>query len=209
MRNAGWRALPLAIFLIFLFLFAIFEFGGLISLESTREQVLSAGPLAGVVILVLLASDLIAPLPSSVLMTLAGSLYGTLGGALVSLTGSLAASLLGFYISRTQKERVKRIISREEERSMEMWFRRWGEGVLILSRMVPIVTETMSTFAGLTRISFPRFLALILIGTLPVSLYYSYFGSRAQSVSEWSLPLVAGVSVPGMVWIMLHFRMKG
>ncbi|MFP4558764.1 MAG: hypothetical protein ACLFO6_04640, partial [Archaeoglobaceae archaeon] len=52
------------------------------------------------------------------------------------------------------------------------------------------------------------FLLLILIGTIPITIFYSYFGSRAQSVSEWSLPLTVGVVIPGILWILLHFKMR-
>jgi uncharacterized membrane protein YdjX (TVP38/TMEM64 family) len=74
--------------------------------------------------------------------------------------------------------------------------------------MVPMLTETMSCFAGLTGISFLRFLSIIIIGTIPVTVYYSYFGSQLHRVSEWSFPLAVGVIIPGILWIFLHKKVK-
>lgn len=194
--------------MLFLLLYFIFEWSGVLTLQKTKEYVQSSGPFAGLLITLLLVSDLITPVPSSVLMTLAGSLYGTLWGTVIG-SGSLLSSIMGFFVTRRfGKHKALKLIDQKEIHSMNKWFHRWGEGILILSRMIPMLTETMSCFAGFTRISFKRFLLLISVGTVPVAIFYSYFGNKAQSVSEWSLPLTAGVAVPGIIWILLHLKMR-
>lgn len=198
----------MSLFLFFLLLYLVFEWSGVLTLQNTKDYVQSSGPLAGLIIALLLVSDLITPVPSSVLMTLAGSIYGVLWGTIIGSSGSLLSSVIGFFITRRWGKRRLRVIGSTEIRSMNRWFHRWGEGILILSRMIPMLTETMSCFAGLTRIPFKRFLLLIVVGTIPITTFYSYFGSQAQSVSEWSLPLTAGVVVPGITWILLHLKMR-
>ncbi len=198
----------MSLFVFFLLLYMVFEWSGVLTLQNTKDYIQSSGPLAGVIIALLLVSDLITPVPSSVLMTLAGSIYGILWGTIIGSSGSLLSSVIGFFITRKLGKHRLRLIDSAEVDSMDRWFLRWGEGILILSRMVPMLTETMSCFAGLTRIPVRRFLLLILIGTIPITIFYSYFGSRAQSVSEWSLPLTIGVMIPGILWILLHFKMR-
>ncbi|MFO7967403.1 MAG: VTT domain-containing protein [Archaeoglobaceae archaeon] len=196
------------IFAVHVLLIAVFSFRFFGAPDLTRfKGYVSPSPLAGLVIILLLISDLVTPVPSSVLMTLAGSLYGVFWGTVIGSSGSLLASITGFYLVRKLGEgRLRSLITEEEIISMNDWFHHWGEGIVIISRMVPIVAETMSCFAGLTSISFKRFLVLLLLGTTPISFYYSYFGSRSQTVSEWSLPLVLGVTIPGALWIALHLE---
>ncbi|WP_292486629.1 TVP38/TMEM64 family protein [Methanohalobium sp.] len=205
----NWRYIPLILFTVFLMIFIIFELSGLLTLEDAKNWVLSFDSLAGLVIILMLIIDLVIPVPSSVLMTLAGSLYGFFWGVLIGTLGSLLASITGFCLTRyIRKRKALTFIDESEQKSMNKWFTQWGEGILILSRMVPMLTETMSCFAGLTGISFLRFLVIIIIGTIPVTVYYSYFGSHLHSVSEWSFPLAAGVIIPGILWIFLHKKIK-
>ena len=194
--------------MLFLILYVIFEFSGVITLENVREAVLYFGTMAGGVIILLLASDIVTPVPSSVLMVLAGSLYGFIPGALIGFAGSVSASVAGFVLARTQKSKILQVIKKGDDKAMNRWFVRWGEGILILSRPVPMVAEAMSVFAGSTDISFKRFFSLISVGTAPMVIFYSYSGSIFQNVHEWSLPLVLGVGIPGALWLLLHLKMK-
>ncbi len=200
----NWKYIPSLLFIIFLVSFLIFELTGILTLETAKTIVMGSGPLAGLMIIFLLTIDLILPVPSSVLMIMAGSFYGTIVGAVIGTIGSLTASVIGFFIARKISPRI--LLSKKQTQAMNNWFSRWGEGILIISRMIPIVTETMATFAGLTKISFRRFLILASVGTIPTAFYYSYFGSISKSVSEWSLPLIAGITIPGLLWIILHLK---
>ncbi len=202
--RVSWKWIPLAFLILFLLMFLVFEMTGIFTINTAEKWIKEAGPLAGFVIVLLLVSDLVTPVPSSILMTFSGSLYGIWGGTFFSTVGSVGASVIGFLLGRFGKEGVSKIITRDDLRSMDGWFYRWGEGILILSRMIPMVTETMSCFAGITDISFRRFLLLILVGTVPMTFFYAYVGHMSESVSQWALPLILGIVVPGIAWIMMH-----
>ncbi|WP_370867575.1 VTT domain-containing protein [Methanolobus sp.] len=51
----------------------------------------------------------------------------------------------------------------------------------MLSKMIPIVSETMACFAGLTGISWRKFIILSLLGIIPVSVYYAYVGRTSEN----------------------------
>ncbi|TGC09092.1 TVP38/TMEM64 family protein [Methanolobus halotolerans] len=197
-----WRHIPVILAFIFLFLFILFEVSGLITLERINSLVRESGSFAAVLIILFLIIDLILPMPSTVLMTFSGAFYGTFMGTLINITGSLLASLAGFVITRKLGKRWS-FLDNQEKQSMNEWFRKWGEGILILSKMIPIASETMACFAGLTRISLSHFIILSLIGIIPVSVYYAYFGSISESFSEWLLPLFFGIAIPIIVWSIL------
>jgi len=204
-----WKLIPIIIFTVFLIIYIIFELTGILTLSQVKEILQQSQPYTALIIIGLLIIDLILPIPSSVVMTFSGSIYEFMGGAILGTIGSITGSTIGFIIFRKKGFKIiKKFINQNEQKSMNKWFNSYGEGIIILSRMVPMLAETMSCFAGLTKISFKRFLLFITIGTIPVSLYYSYFGSQLKTVSEWPIPLAAGVIIPGVIWIILKNKMK-
>lgn len=201
-RALSWKHIPVILASMFFFLFIIFELSGLITLEKIIYFVMGSGAFAGTIIIFLLVIDLILPMPSTVLMTFSGAFYGFFIGTLINITGSLLASLSGFVITR-KLGKTRLFLDKAEKRAMEEWFVKWGEGILILSKMIPIVSETMACFAGLTRISVRKFIVLSLLGIIPVSVYYAYFGSTSQNFSEWLFPLFFGIAIPTIIWSIL------
>lgn len=203
-KQKYWKLIPILIFTFFLLIYVILELSGLLTVEDVKEILNQSGSYSGLIIIGLLTSDLVLPIPSSVVMTFSGLFYGFLAGALISTIGSLTGSITGFIIFRKKGQSfTKKLIDMDEQKSMNNWFNSYGEGILIISRMIPMLAETMACFAGLTKISFKRFLLFIAVGTIPISLYYSYFGSHLKTVSEWSLPLAIGIIIPGIIWIIL------
>jgi 3-dehydroquinate synthase len=201
-KALSWKHIPVTLASIFLFLFIIFETSGLITLEKINFLVMESGPFAAAIIIFFLVIDLILPMPSTVLMTFSGAFYGVFIGTLINVTGSLLASLAGFAITR-KLGKARLFLDKAEKQSMDEWFVKWGEGILILSKMIPIVSETMACFAGLTGISWRKFISLSLLGIIPVSVYYAYVGSTFENFSEWVLPLFYGIAIPIVIWSIL------
>ena len=206
-KALNWKHIPVILASMFLFLFMIFETSGLITLEKINFLVLESGPFAAAIIIFFLVIDLILPMPSTVLMTFSGAFYGIFIGTLINITGSLLASLAGFAITR-KLGKTRPFLDKAEKQSMDEWFIRWGEGILILSKMIPIMSETMACFAGLTGISWRKFIILSLLGIIPVSVYYAYVGSTSENFSEWLLPLFFGIAIPIVIWSILK-KSKG
>jgi uncharacterized membrane protein YdjX (TVP38/TMEM64 family) len=206
-KALNWKHIPVILASIFFFLFIIFELSGLMTLEKITSLVMGSGSFAAVIIIFFLVIDLVLPMPSTVLMTFSGAFYGIFIGALINITGSLLASLAGFAVTR-KLGKTRLFLDKTEKRSMDEWFIKWGEGMLILSKMIPVMSETMACFAGLTGISWRKFVILSLLGIIPVSVYYAYFGSTSQSFSEWLLPLFFGIAIPIIIWSMLKGSRK-
>lgn len=201
-KALNWKHIPVILASMFLFLFIVFEISGLITLEKINYLVMGSGAFAAFIIVFFLVIDLVLPMPSTVLMTFSGVFYGFFIGTLINITGSFLASLAGFVITR-KLGGTRLLIDATEKRSMDEWFIKWGEGILVLSKMVPIISETMACFAGLTSISGRKFIILSLLGIIPVSVYYAYVGSTSQNFSEWLLPLFFGIAIPILIWTIL------
>lgn len=118
--------------------------------------------------------------PTDVIMPLAGMMseMGNLsitGVILAGVSGSFLGSLGWYWLARLLGyERFKHLMTRygwfttvtaHEVDKMQAWFLRFGSSIVLFGRFVPGIRLLVSIPAGLTGMSFPRFVALTLAGT--------------------------------------------
>jgi membrane protein DedA with SNARE-associated domain len=126
---------------------------------------------------VLLAENTGAPLPGETLL-IAAALYAGAGGldvwlvGLVATAASIAGSCLGYWIGsaggRPLAERYGRYVLVTPARldRLEEFFARRGGWVLVLGRFLDGVRQLMSLAAGLSELTFRRFLVYTSIGAV-------------------------------------------
>ena len=153
-------------------------------------SLIAATGYAGVFVLMTLESACI-PLPSEVTMPFAGFLasQGVLSFWLIVLAGglgNLAGSLIAYYVGLALEDSVLRTFIRRwgkwvlmSERDYELaegWFRRHGEIVVFVSRMLPIIRTFISLPAGVARMNVLRFSIYTIVGSLLWSTLLTYIG---------------------------------
>ncbi len=188
-------AVGFGLFLLLTLAYLVLVPTGLISQEQLglafENQMESAGRAwASLLVILLLTIDLVMPVPSSAVMTLSGYYLGVFLGALVNFVGAVSAAVLGFWVcQRYGQEGFQRMIGEDGSSKVEWFFRRYGDWAIILSRPVPMVTEVISCLAGLSRMSWRRFLMLTSAGSLPISLVYAWAGHQAQGklTTAWAV----------------------
>ena len=142
----------------------------------------------------LLSTDILLPVPSSVISTLGGWQLGWQAGTLFSWIGMNAGAALGFGLARRWGRPFALRLSRSEDLGkMQLLSDRYGPFVLVLTRAVPILAEASVLLLGIHRLAWRRFLPPILLSNLGIALAYSAFGNVAQRY-DW-LPLALGVAV--------------
>lgn len=164
-------------------------------------------PAAGWMIgLGLLVADLLLPVPATGVMSALGTVYGFWLGWLIGATGSAMAGLIGYGLARLGGSRLaSRIAGEKELEEFRHIFDQYGGTAIIASRALPVLPEVMALLAGLARMRLAMFLAAILVGTIPVSGLFAWWGSTAGS-SAPGISLAVAVFVPLVIWIpMLYF----
>ncbi|MCB9766485.1 MAG: VTT domain-containing protein [Alphaproteobacteria bacterium] len=154
----------------------------------------------GALIAALLVVDLALPVPSSVVMTASGWALGAVGGAAVNLAGSMGGALLGYGLCRRFGEPAfRRLVGAQDLPAVRRFFEGSGAWAILLSRAVPMLTETMSCLAGLGAMPLGRFTALSLAGTLPVATVYAWAGATAGAGAGvgWALVVAFGLPAAG------------
>lgn len=153
------------------------EWWGLLSdRERVRQVVEDFGPGAPLVyVLLLVAQAVLAPLPAPAVAAAGGYIFGTFWGFILTWLGVLLGGGLCFWISRlfgreyvTRSERFTGLDRRIEEH---------GAILVFALRLLPLVSfDALSYAAGLTGISFPRFLVATALGSAPGTFVFVYLG---------------------------------
>lgn len=208
MKRVALTVVGMVIFLALLFVLG--ESLGYTSEETVRgfiEQLNSSSGgrvMAAAAIIGLLVVDIVLPVPSSVVMTLSGAILGFWTGGIVSLTGAMLAAFIGFFGCRWGGRRVfARMVGEQDIEKVRAWFEDYGVVAIILSRPVPMLTEILSCLAGLSNVKPVTFTLAAVLGTVPVCLVFSWFGSMR---SNGLMPAVwVSVTIPAIGWVFTRW----
>ena len=151
-------------------------------------------PATALLVIGLLATDILLPIPSSVISTLAGWQLGWWRGTLATWIGMNLGAMIGFALARKWGRPLALWLARGEDlQRMRMLSDRYGPAVLVLTRGMPVFAEATVLMAGMHQLSWRRFLPAMLLSNLGIAIAYSVLGEYAQR-HQW-LPLALGVSV--------------
>lgn len=190
-----FRTLPLMCVVLLVPVIPFLFFGGRLEdwLRGVAEDPPSMMTTAALVIS-LLATDILLPIPSSVISTLSGWQLGWWRGTLATWVGMNLGATIGFALARRWGQPFALWFSKGEDlEKMRQVSDRFGPTVLVLTRAMPVFAEASVLIAGIHRLSWRRFLPAVALSNLGIAIAYSVFGDYAER-HQW-LPLALGVSV--------------
>lgn len=205
----GW--FTLSGILLAIILVPFFLFGDVI--EARMEPLFRDSPsttrwVLGGVGAVALATDILLPIPSSLVSSGCGMALGFPIGAAVSLVGMMAGCWLGYMLGGTAgRKTAEHLVGGVEIHRLETAWKRYGDWALVLFRPIPVLAEASVLFAGMSRMSVGRFTLLMLLSNLGVSIVYAAVGAYAAEVESFLLAFAASVILPGAA--MLAVRKMG
>lgn len=202
-----WAALVVLVLALILVPFAIW--GEQIEVW-THTFIESAGDNAGWVMLVLgglLAFDILLPVPSSLVSAACGLLLGFVPGALTSFVGMLLSCVLGFGLgARLGRPFATKLVGAAELARLERLSQRFGDWTVIVTRPVPVLAEAAVLFAGMGRMSWPRFILLAGLANLGVSLVYAAVGAFSATLDSFLWAFAGAVILPGLGMLIFQQR---
>lgn len=173
-----------------------------------REWLVNPGYSGAMVIVALLALDVFLPVPSSVIMVLSGALFGPVAGGLLALVGSVAGQWLGFELARRYgRPMAVSLIGDSDVSALHRFFDRHGVMAIVVTRPLPIVMETLSLVAGLSRMTRGVFLAASVAGTAPIVFVYAYAGALSREVGSLVPAVVILTAILGAGWLWFRSRL--
>lgn len=194
-----WGVVAVALLAIVLVPFVLFEDRlNALSAELVSSDVPRAWVAAAVV--GLLASDVLLPIPSSIVSTASGVLLGLSLGTLSSWTGMTIGSLVAWGVGRTVgRAGLRTWVGDGELARAEVMSAERGVLALVLSRPVPVLAEASALLAGAVAMPLPKYLAATALANLGVSLGYAAVGATAADVSSFFVAFLGAIGAPALV----------
>ena len=190
-----FRTLPLMCIVLMVPVIPFLFFGGHVEdwLRGLSEDPPSVGVTTALVV-ALLATDILLPIPSSVISTLSGWQLGWWRGTLATWVGMNLGAVIGFALARRWGQPFALWFSSGEDlHRMHEVSDRYGPLVLVLTRAMPVFAEASVLIAGIHRLSWRRFLPAVILSNLGIAIAYSALGEYAQR-HQW-LPFALAVSI--------------
>ena len=158
------------------------------TIASWIVNVISATGYGGVVLLMAIESANV-PLPSEIIMPFSGflvaqgqmNLYLTgLAGALGCAAGSIFSYYLGVWGGRPLVEKYGKylLISHHDLDLADRLFKKYGEAIVFIGRLLPVVRTFISFPAGIAQMNFPKFVIYSFLGSLPWTLALAFLGQK-------------------------------
>lgn len=174
-------------------------------LSEALLQGSSGGVSVGVAVVLLLASDLVAPVPSSLVATASGLLLGLVPGMAATWVGMQSGALAGYGVGRWAGRRVAaRIVGESELQRGARAYARWGGLFLIASRAVPVLAEGSVVIAGVASMPLLRFFGCVGMSNLAIAAVYAGVGAYVRDVNTFLMAFAASILLPG--FLMLAHR---
>ena len=174
--------------------------------ERLRQTVSSAGALApAVFMLLLVVQAVLAPLPAPAVATAGGYLFGTLQGFVLTWVGALAGGVLCFVLSRALGrgfvERSTRL------KGFDRYVQEHGAVAIFILRLIPLISfDAISYAAGLTGISFWRFLIATALGMAPGTFIFVYLGGASPGPKIYAA--LGGLAVLAAAAYVYYHRLQ-
>jgi uncharacterized membrane protein YdjX (TVP38/TMEM64 family) len=192
-----WLLLGIAILAVILIPFVFFG----ARIETWTDNFLQAASdrsgLVAIVLGLLLASDILVPVPSSMVSTAAGFFLGFMGGIITSLAGMTVSCIAGFWLgAKFGRPIACRVVGNNELKRLEKMRHRFGEWVIVVSRPIPVLAEASVLFAGISGMSAYRFLLLSTLSNLGISAVYAAVGAFSASTNSFLFAFAGSILVP-------------
>ena len=178
----------------------IFAFG-----DTVREILPRYGALAPIIYIFAYAAQIvIAPIPGAPLAYTAGYLFGPVAASIYSMLGIMIGGAIAFVLARQLGWPLI------EKFTPKSWIERWRNLAAVNSSftwfllMLAPTADVFYFIAGLTTLSFRRFMFLVLIGRLPGIILSSIVGANIETFGvQWVVILIVAMLLISLLgnWI--------
>lgn len=169
--------------------------------QAEQNRVLAGCLLAG-----LLATDILMPVPSSLVSTACGMALGFWGGTLASFAGMSVTTAVGYLMGRYAAAPVGRLIGAAEFAMLERFHRRHGIWLLLALRPVPVLAETSVVFSGVARLPVTQVAAVTMIGNVTVSAVYAAIGVWGACSDSFVPAFLVAMVLSGVMMAVMRKR---
>jgi len=204
-----WVLLSLVILAFILAPFFIFghrieEWTNTFIQSAVRHSFISAA-----IICAMLASDILLPIPSSLVSTGSGFILGLPYGFLASWLGMTIACFIGYWLGASSRKQLsKKLLGEDEIKRLENMNKRIGDWLIVSARAIPVLAEASVLFAGIGAMPLHRFILMSTISNAAISMVYTATGVFSASRNSFLLAFCAAILIPAIGIILFRNKEK-
>lgn len=163
-----------------------------------------------VIIAAMATAIIFSPLPSAPIALAAGAIYGHYEGTIYIFIGSLLGASTAFGISRFLGFQFAKVWLEKILPNWKLGDQRRLMWMIMLSRLMPFISfDLISYAAGITALSYGRFLFATAIGILPASFLLAHFGAKSIEQSmTFNLVIVAALLIGTGLWHYISVKRR-
>lgn len=139
---------------------------------------------------------------------------GTIGGTFAQLFLYWA----GYYGGRPFLEKYGKyvFINKKQIDLSELWFRKYGVGVIFFARFIPVVRHAISIPAGIAKMSAAKFTFYTVAAVIPWTILFLYLGHALgenwshikEYAAQYTLPIIIGAVILGVIYFLIKKTKK-
>jgi membrane protein DedA with SNARE-associated domain len=139
---------------------------------------------------------------------------GTIGGTFAQLFLYWA----GYYGGRPFLEKYGKyvFIKKKQIDLSELWFRKYGVGVIFFARFIPVVRHAISIPAGIAKMSAAKFTLYTVAAVIPWTILFLYLGHQLgdnwshikEYAAQFTLPIIIGAVILGVIYFLIKKTKK-
>jgi len=195
--------------------------------ESILTEISSFSPIWIYITLFLFAfiENVFPPSPSDLVVVVGGTLIATgaihfIPTLILTSVGTVAGFMVLFYIGSTVDKKVIhsgkfKFIPIDAIDKVEIWFKKYGYGIILANRFMPGTRAVISFFAGLSHLDVKRTIILSTISAFAwnaLILYLGYiFGDNVELVDQYLTTytnIVIGITVVVVLFFVIRFYLR-
>ena len=192
--------------------------------ESILTEISSFSPIWIYITLFLFAfiENVFPPSPSDLVVVVGGTLIATgaihfIPTLILTSVGTVAGFMVLFYIGSTVDKKVIhsgkfKFIPVDAIDKVEIWFKKYGYGIILANRFMPGTRAVISFFAGLSHLDVKRTIILSTISAFiwnALILYLGYiFGDNVELVDQYLTTyrnIVIGITLAVVLFFIIRF----
>ncbi len=156
----------------------------------------SPAALAVATVLVL-SSDILLPVPSSLVSTVAGARLGFVAATAASWLGMTVGGLLGFWLARTWGHALAVRLARPEDLDrIRHLGDQYGGWIVAITRPLPVLAEAAVLLLGTSQLAWRAMLPPLLLSNLGIAAAYALLGALADAQHALPWAMAASIAVP-------------
>lgn len=208
-RVQGWLLCLALILVIVLVPFALL--GDVIEEWSLASLAAPASPLLiTALVVVLLAMDVLLPVPSSLVGIAVGHELGMALGCVAVWAGLTLGGAIGYALGYFGgAPRIRNMLGSEEVARTSAWLRGgYGSLLFAASRAVPVAAEAGVLVAGSLRMPWKWFIVITSFANAGIAVIYAGAGAISSLFGHELMVLVAGILLPGVALLAFPALMQ-